>query len=278
MKRATVIAGALLALGLVATARPAAAQATIGWDVGLFSSYVWRGLTYTSRPVVQPDLYVTIPLSAASLTAGLWANIEPGKYNGTRDISEGGGVASPDLAEWDWWAEIGGTAGLATLTAGATGYQFPNDAGLTKIFNTTEVYGKVALAVPSINPKASVYYDVDKVKGAYFEGSVSHGFPLTPAVPFNIGVTAGLSEGQEINTSKPGEFYNFAMSGLTHVDLAVSSSFAAGPLSIAPALHLVYGHDRFTKFSISTTHPKDFKLWGGATISWSHALGAAAKE
>lgn len=278
MKRATVIAGALLVLGLVATARPAAAQATIGWDAGLFSSYVWRGITYTSKPVIQPDLYVTIPLSAASLTAGVWANVEPGKYNGTNDISEGGGIASPDLAEWDWWAEIGGTAGLATLTAGATGYQFPNDAGFTKIFNTTEVYGKVALAVPSINPKLSVYYDVDKVKGAYFEGSVSHGFPLTPAVPLNIGVLAGLSAGQEINTSKPTEFFNFAKSGLTHVDISASTSFAAGPLSIAPVIHGVIGHDDATKYSNATNFPKSFKLWGGATISWSHSLGAAAKE
>jgi hypothetical protein len=133
-------------VALAAVAEPAAAQATIGWDASLFSSYVWRGVTYTNKPVLQPDLYVTIPLGKASFTAGGWANIDIGKYDGSTDLS--GRAAVGLLAEFDWWGEIGIPAGKATLTAGATGYIFPNDAGFTSDANTIEIYGKVALDVP----------------------------------------------------------------------------------------------------------------------------------
>ena len=267
MKRALVLGGALAAL---AVASPAAAQVTVGWDAALFSSYVWRGLHLTSKPVVQPDLYVTIPLGKASVTAGGWGNIEIGKYNGTNDISEGGGQAGPDFTEFDWWGEIGIPVGVATITGGATGYIFPNDFGLTKANNTVEVYGKVALDVP-LSPKVSAYYDVDKVKGLYIEGSVAHGIPLG-ATTLTFGVLAGLSAGQEINTSKPNELANFKESGLTHIDLSASAGFSAGPLSITPSVHLVHGRDEFTKFT-NLNKKHDVKVWGGVTISWSKAFG-----
>ena len=53
MKRANVLGAALVVAGLVATAVPVAAQATVGADVGLFSHYVWRGITYTNKFVLS---------------------------------------------------------------------------------------------------------------------------------------------------------------------------------------------------------------------------------
>ncbi len=280
MKRVFVLAGALAAL---AAATPASAQVTVGWDVAGFSSYVWRGITYTNKPVIQPDLYFTVPVGKASITAGGWANIDAGKYSGATDISESGGTSALNLAEFDWWGEIGVPVGVATITGGATGYIFPNDVGFTKTSNTVEVYGKVALGVP-LNPKLAAWYDVDKVKGLYVEGSVSHGIPLGAAT-LNLGALAGWTGGQEINASKTSELANFQDKGLTHVDLSASVGFTAGPVSITPSIHGVIGHDRFTKWTKrdSSTfgfNSTGFKLWGGVTISWSKAFGAKeeAKE
>lgn len=268
MKRALVLGGALAAL---AVASPAAAQVTVGWDAALFSSYVWRGITYTNKPVLQPDAYVTIPLGKASVTAGGWANIDLGKYDGTDDLSESGGASAFNVAEFDWWGEIGVPAGPATLTAGVTGYIFPNDVGFTKDFNTIEVYGKAALSVP-LNPKVSAYYDVDKIKGLYVEGSVSHGIPLG-ATSLNLGALVGWTGGQEV---KAGELANFATSGLTHLDLSASVGLSAGPLSITPSVHGIFGFDDATHFhsasSLATLNTK-FKVWGGVMISWSKAFG-----
>jgi len=98
MKRANVLGAAFVVAGLVATAVPASAQ-TVGADLGLFSSYVWRGLSLTNKPVAQPDLYVTFPAGKASVTLGGWASIDLGKYDDLDDdISESGAAAGVNVA------------------------------------------------------------------------------------------------------------------------------------------------------------------------------------
>lgn len=275
MQRANLVVAALFVTGTLACATPGHAQVTVGADLGVFSSYVWRGITYTNKLVLQPDLYLTVPAGNASITAGGWLNIEPGKYDGASDLSEGGGASSFDVAEFDWWGEVSYPVGKATLTGGVTGYHFPNDAGFTSIFNTVEIYGKAALDAP-LSPKLGVWYDVDKVKGAYLEGSISHSLPASEKVSITLGALAGLSAGQG---AKAGEFNNFFDDGFTHLDLSAAVPFTAGALSFSPALHFVITGDentKVTKIDETTGLPnsKGAKLWGGVMISWSKALGA----
>ena len=287
MKRANVLGAALVVAGLVGTAAPAAAQATIGADVGLFSDYVWRGITYTNKFVIQPDAYLTFPTGPATFTAGGWFNIEPGKYDGASDISEGGGESSFDVAEFDWWGEFNYPVKKANLTLGATGYYFPNDAGFTKVFNSYEIYGKVGLSVP-LSPKLAAWYDVDKVKGLYVEGSVSHAIqPKDQKFSVVLGALAGFNAGQDADLDANGipqaEFFNFQDGGFTHLDLSAAVPFTAGPVSISPVVHVVITGDeatKFTKFDPNTgeLNSKDVKVWFGGTISWSKALGEAPAE
>ena len=144
MKRTLIVGAATLALVTTFRPAPVAAQATIGADAGLFSSYVWRGVTLTNKPVLQPDVYVSFPVGGtASLTVGGWANIDLGQYDGSDDISESGGTSAFNFAEFDPWAEIEFAAGPLTITPGVTAYIYPNDAGLTEDNNTVEVYGKI---------------------------------------------------------------------------------------------------------------------------------------
>jgi hypothetical protein len=279
MKRANVLGAVLVVAGLVATAVPAAAQVTVGADVGLFSDYVWRGITYTNKFVIQPDAYLTFPTGPATFTAGGWFNIEPGQYDGADDISESGGESSFDVAEFDWWGEFNYPYQTANFTLGATGYIYPNDAGFTKDANTVEIYGKVGLSVP-LNPKLAVWYDVDKIKGAYFEGSISHSIqPKDQPFSVTLGALAGFSAGQGINDDPTSdESFNFADDGFTHLDLSAAVPFATGPLSISPAVHVVITGDDATKFTSPSDLDKDVKVWFGGTISWSKALGEAPAE
>jgi hypothetical protein len=271
MKRAFVLGGVVAAL---ATAAPASAQVTIGWDAALFSSYVWRGLSLTNKPVIQPDLYLTIPVGKASLTAGGWSSIDIGKYdNASNDISEGGGTSAFNLTEFDWWGELAIPVGPVTITPGATGYIYPNDAGFTKAANTVEIYGKLSVTSP-FNPKLSAYYDVDKVKGIYVEGSVSHGFPIGPK-SLTLGALAGWSHNEQ-PSSDPSA--NFADNGLTHVDLSASLPLSIGSLSLTPSVHGVITADDWTKITKPTALDTKFKVWGGFTLSWSKALGASKEE
>ena len=268
MLRRTLLGGVLSAVAVSAAARPAQAQATVGADLGMFSGYVWRGISLTNRPVGQPNAYLAIPAGKTTVTVGGWANVDLGRYDDSDDFSQSGGVSSFNLAEFDPWAEVSVPAGKATLAGGVVGYVFPNDFGVTEDFNTWEVYGKVGLAVP-LSPKLAVYYDVDKVNGAYLEGSVAHSVPLG-AVSLALGALAGFSAGQ---ADDPDELNNFVENGFTHLDLSAGVPFTAGIFSITPVLHFVVNGDEITRFT-SPDEESDVKLWGGLTISWSRALGA----
>ena len=270
MLRRTLL-GAVLVAGIgSASPRSAPAQATVGADLGLFSGYVWRGISVTNRPVGQPNAYVAFPAGGTTVTVGGWANVDLGRYDGSDDFSQSGGVSSFDLAEFDPWAEVSVPAGKATLTGGVVGYVFPNDFGATEDLNTWELYGKVGLAVP-LSPKLAVYYDIDKVKGAYIEGSVAHSVPLG-SVSLSLGALAGVSAGQA-EADDPEELNNFFENGFTHLDLSAGVPFSAGIFSLTPVIHLVVNGDEITKFT-SPGDESDVKLWGGLTISWSRALGA----
>lgn len=266
-------AAAVLAVVASASARTARAQATVGADLGLFSGYVWRGVSLTNRPVGQPNVYVAFPAGNASVTVGGWANVDLGRYDDADDFSQSGGVSSFNLSEFDPWAEVSVPIGQATMTGGVVGYLFPNDFGATDDFNTWEVYGKVGLAVP-LNPKLAVYYDFDKVNGAYIEGSVGHSLPLGSSLSLNLGALGGLSAGQA-EADAPDELNNFSENGFTHLDLSAGVPFPVGIFSITPVIHFLVNGDEFTKLT-APEDESDVKLWGGLTISWSRALGTPA--
>src|SRR6202008_2081030 len=98
MRRAKVLGATLVVVSAIASAGPAHAQ-TVGADLGVFSSYVWRALSLTNKPVAQPDLYVTFPAGKASVTLGGWFNFDLGKYDDqNNDISESGGLSAFNLA------------------------------------------------------------------------------------------------------------------------------------------------------------------------------------
>ena len=271
MLRRKLLGAVLLTLAASASARTAMAQATVGADLGLFSSYVWRGISVTNRPVGQPNAYVAFPAGRTTVTVGGWANVDLGRYDDSDDFSQSGGVSGFNLAEFDPWAEVSVPAGRTTLTGGVVGYVFPNDFGATDDLNTWEVYGKVGFAVP-LSPKLAVYYDVDKVNGAYLEGSIAHTVPLG-AVSLALGALAGLSAGQA-EADDPEELNNFVENGFTHLDLSAGLPFTAGIFSLTPVLHVVVNGDEITKLT-SPGDASDVKLWGGLTVSWSRAFGGA---
>jgi hypothetical protein len=282
MNRAKVLGATVLAAGLALAPDSAAAQAEVGAQVDLFSAYVWRGLSLTNKPVAQPSAYISFPAGQASVTVGGWANIDLGTYDDPEDdISESGGVGSFNLAEFDPYAEVSFPAGKATLTGGITGYIYPNDFGLTDDFNTWEVYGKVGFDVP-LAPEIAVYYDIDKIEGAYIQGSVAHSVPLNETLSLDLGALAGFSAGQHADLDQFGnpraEFYNFAENGLTHIDVSAGLPFSAGALAITPVVHVQISSDEATKFNSPSNADEDIKLWGGVSIGWSRTLGEAPAE
>jgi hypothetical protein len=280
MRRANVLGATLV---VVSTMAGAAQAQEIGADLGLYSSYVWRGLSLTNKPVAEPDVYVTFPAGKASVTLAGWANIDLGKYDDPNDdISESGGLSSFNFAEFDPYAEISYPVGKATLTGGVTAYIYPNDAGLTSDFNTVEIYGRAEFDEPTLSPRIAAWYDVDTVKGLYFEAGVSHSFPASEKLSVDLGATAGFNIGQHADLDANGipqaDFFNFQDNGFTHLDLSAGLPIAAGAVSITPVLHLVINGDEFTKITSPTNIDKGAKLWGGVTLSWSKSYGEEEAE
>jgi hypothetical protein len=247
------------------------AQTEIGAQVDLFSSYVWRGVSLTNKPVLQPDLWASFPAGNASVTVGGWANIDIGKYDGDDDISESGGLSAFNFAEFNPYAEVSFGTGKATLTGGIIGYFYPNDTdnGLNSDFNTWEVYGKVGFDVP-FAPEISLYYDIDKVNGAYLEAAGSHSLPLGENHTLDLGALVGLNAGQNFEEDSE-DFANFNDNGLTHFDVSAGVPLTAGVFSITPVLHFQISIDEATKVT-SLDDDSDVKLWGGVSIGWSNAV------
>jgi hypothetical protein len=272
MLRPKWLGAAVLAIA-AAPAPTVQAQTSVGADLGLFSGYTWRGVSLTNRPVGQPGVYLAVPAGNASVTVGGWANVDLGRYNDTDDFSQSGGASSLDLSEFDPWAEASVPLGKATVTGGVIGYLFPNDFGATKDFNTWEVYGKVGLDV-LLSPKLAVYYDVDKVNGAYLEGSLGHSLALGRSLSLNLGALGGFSAGQA-EADSPSELNNFSENGFTHLDLSAGVPLSVGIFSITPVLHFLVTGDEVTKFT-APGDESDVKLWGGLTVSWFRGLGTAA--
>jgi hypothetical protein len=257
------------------------AQTELGVDLGAYSSYVWRGLTMTNKPVVQPAAYLSVPLREVSLTVGAWSSIDLGKYdNQGDDLSESGGSSSFNFAELEPYAEVSLPVGKTTLTGGVIGYVYPNSdaapnpsALKTSAANTVEIYGKLGLDV-LLSPEFSIYYDLDKVKGAYLEGSINYSLPATDKLSVDLGAVAGFSAGQEQpDDPLSNQRFNFADNGFTHLDLSAGLALTAGPVSITPALHLVLDGDDATKVTSPTDAGTDVKLWGGVSLGWSKAWG-----
>jgi hypothetical protein len=276
MQRANVLVTAFVIALTSLGAVPVHAQAEIGVDLGLFSAFMWRGLSLTNKPVAQPAVWASIPAGNASITLGLWSTIDLGRYDDPADdISESGGSSSFNLAEYDPYGEVSFTVGRATLTGGVIAYIFPNDlgpvGGFTEDLNTVEIYGRAAFDAP-LSPGLAIYYDVDKVKGAYFEGSIGHTLQASENVAVELGAAAGFNAGQGIDPDD--ESFNFADDGFTHVDLSAGVPLTAGVFSITPVLHLIITGDDATKIQSPSNTDAGAKVWGGVSISWSKALGA----
>ena len=274
MTRARFSGAAFVIMGAMASAQSSHAQATFGVDLDLFSSYVWRGVTYTNKPVAQPALYVTFPTGNAEVTVGGWANIDLGRYDDPADdLSESGGTSAFNFAEFDPFAEISFPVGRATLTGGVTAYIYPNDdPGFTTDINTVEIYGKVGFDTP-LSPELSIYYDLDKIKGAYIEGGVSHSVPIGETTTLDLGALAGFSAGQgSPDDPLSDEGANFFDDGFTHLDLSAGVPFSAGAVSITPVIHFQINGDDATKITSPTSLDKDIKVWGGVSLSWSNAI------
>jgi len=286
MLRANVLTAPLLLAGVIATARPTAAQVTVGADVGLNSRYMFWGLTLSNRPVVQPDIYLTY----AGFTAGVWGNLEVSKDGDPSDLTSGG--TRSGITEVDYWLEynrdVGPTAvklgvirwtysqeNTGSLSPYATQANFPQLTENGPDINSTELYGAVTLSSVPLSPNLTLYYDTDIYKGLFGWVSITHPVPIGTK-SLNVGALMGFTAGETNTTSNQIPLY--ASEGITHFDFSAGLPLEIGALSITPNAHFQVNIDDATKFTSGTQADGRTVFTIGTTLSWSRDFGGAEEE
>ena len=271
-------------LALAASAEPLGAQASaaVAADAGLYSRYVWRGLTRRNGWVLQPDLLVGVMTPGGSLSVGAWASLELAEAEpGSDDLGLGRRVGESDV-----WAQyerrLEWLGGSLTAAAGYVRYFVDRAAAAaagSAAFNTGELYLDGRWRVHGLEPGATIWYDPEEVRGAYAELSGAYRVSVFPlAVPsLYLKMLYGFSWGQASDRDDPAEPAYFADDGLTHIDFSAEAQIYApvplGPLRhlyLTPSLHFQVNADDATRRTDRSPDGDRGNLWwGGVAVSWA---------
>jgi hypothetical protein len=189
------------------------------------------------------------------------------------------GAGNQHLGEEDYWGRASLLLGPTRLQAGVVRYAFrgdPAQGGVGPTRNTTEVFASLSTTSTYVNPTVEAWWDVERVRGAFFRASLDVpvlGWPFPPYAFVFVQGEMGLNVGQGPNPARPGELANFARPGLTHVGLGLGTEVRAGQLSGLGSATLAFGARSQLNVDDATRvngrgWTRDFVvwLWTGMTI------------
>ena len=151
--------------------------------LGVFNKYIFRGYELSRRSVVvEPSLTA----SYQGFSATFWGNIdsrENGTQNFTPDTPKGTSFDETDLT-------LSYTYAIQkwSLTGGWIYY------GTRYAPETQEAFGTVAYDM-FLKPSLSIYRDIEKYPGTYFNLSIGHSFAVYKEVTLDLGASAGYEWG-----------------------------------------------------------------------------------
>jgi hypothetical protein len=264
---------------------PAAAQVAARLDLSTSTRYVWHGVSRAAGATAQPSLAAGLRVGRLSLEGGAVRHYELDRIAGG-ELSEIG-AGSRHLGEDDLWGRVALGVGPARLDGGVVRYLFHGDStrgGLGTDRSTTELYAGVSVSGTYLNPTLEAWWDVDRVRGAYLQASVSEpilGWPFPPYVFTFLDGDIGLNLGQGPNASRPRDAANFADRGITHVGIGGEVQLRGGPGRGAGSLTFSVGWrtqiniDDATR-SNGAARSKDIVVWAWTGVTL--VLGGAARE
>ena len=227
---------------------------TLESDIELATKYEWQGLQLDPGFNAQYAVYGSLAWDDLMLTAGVWSL--------TDLSSEVEGLPERWAFETSPWIEASFGGNRGEVLAGLTGYLLgdPEPGTEFRRGNTWEVYAGARGAMPGapLLGEAIVFWDVDRVGGAYGEVAVTLQIPVwvglvVPVGSIFLGGRTGIALGQErsVDDAEPPD-YNFAGGGFTHLDISLRTTLLpvpAGPFMASLTLdsHWVRGLDPETK-------------------------------
>ena len=238
-------------------------------DIELASHYEWRGFQLDPGLNLQQAVYGSLAWRDLMLTAGVWSL--------TDLSSEPEGLPERWAFETSPWLEasFGGNGGQ--VVAGLTGYVIRDPAPGTDFRrgNTWEVYAGARGAMPGapLLGEATVYWDVDRVGGAFGEIAAILQIPVWAGLVVPVGSMflegrSGFALGQErsVDDTEPSDFL-FEDRGITHLDISLRTTLLpvpAGPFTASLTIdaHWVRSLDPETKLiGVQVGGPRDRTRW-----------------
>ncbi len=205
MKHSRMIVSALGGLGLIAAAAPGFAEdspSALTANVGLYSQYIFRGLTQTNGdPAIQGGFDYAHP---SGFYLGTWAsNISWLKENNTSTAGVvSGSYKSGGSLEWDFYGGYKGSVGDFGYDIGLLQYYYPGEvnSGFSKA-NTLEAYVAGSwkwFTVKYSHALSNKVFGVRDARGTYY-------LDLSASVPLGeTGLTLGAHYGiQKYRGSDP---------------------------------------------------------------------------
>lgn len=232
---------ALLTAALVVPGLAKAADGEASASVGVYSNYVWRGLTLSDEMVAQP----TVGLSYKGFGANLWSNYD---------------IDTEQLNETDFTLNYVGAAAKLGYDVGYIYYGFDG------FDDTQEIYLGLSYDV-LLSPSATLYWDFDEGEGGFLVLAVGHSFPVSETIAIDLGadVTANL-DNAIMGTGEDGETFT----GFYNADLTMATSIPfAGVWSVDALLAYSFplGSDAEAAIAGTSIDGEDSVFWGGLGVS-----------
>lgn len=244
---------------LAAAPGSAAGQLSLAPSLDVGSSFSFRGLTLTNRPVVQPALTLAAERGASSVALTVWGNVEPAAYDDVaHEITALDGQRG--FTEYDVIVEAAHGFGRLELGAGFIAYLFAAPADGEAEPGTQELTFSAAWDAV-LSPSLALYQDVGTVRGLY--GEVALDYTATVARDLALRAVLGFSRGQ----ADADDAAYYGRDGFTHVELGAALPLQAGRLSVEPRIQAVYGIDPETRI-VAPDRERRFKLFAGASFGW----------
>jgi len=235
-KLAVAVLGVCYVIPVFAAEAPAAAPApafTPSANVGIFSDYIFRGVTQTGT---QPALQGGFDLAHSS---GAYVGVWSSSISWLSDS----GTATNAGTEFDTYAGYKGEAAGLGYDVGFLKYNYPGNFGTNPSADTTEVYGAITYSIVT----AKVSYSLGDLAFTTTDSKGSTYMELNAVYP--IGET-GYSLGAHYGKTK---VTNHSASDYSDYKLSVSKDFGGYVIGFAYNDTDITGHKATTIASLSRT-------------------------
>ena len=237
----TFLSAALLAGALIMPGAASAEGGEASASAGLYSNYVWRGMTLSDEIVAQTGTGV----SYKGFGAGLWMNYD---------------FDSDQLNETDLTLNYAGALGAFGYDVGYIYY------GLDGFDDTQELYLGLSYDFV-VSPSVTLYWDVDEGDGGFLVTALGYSLPVTEGISVDFGAALSVNLDNAImGTDDAGEtftgFYNAEFSIATSVPFLDVFS-----VDVMATWSTAVGDDGKSAISGASVDGEESVIFGGAGVT-----------